>query len=437
MVGQEKSRTDLGAQAAAEAQAQTVNARALRARHCTNDSPGAPPSNTAPANDNSSSVRILRSGVDSLYLSFHGQLADSTETELDRLKVSAQSDKPVERSGSVLQILSHRFEVKPRGFRRFPFVLVDNWFHLSLSRSSAQSLPMAYVQVRSEPLSRAGVHQVDHLLDLVINQLGEKRKKLVSRIDLCIDFLVERHLSEISSLAWVKRSKKYNTHEVDNHFTGFSFGYGGGLSARLYDKSKEIESSGKVWLYDLWAENGWLGELPVWRLEFQFDRATLNDFGLSSVKEVRENLNQLWRYATTEWLRLVVPSDSDSRKSRWPVDPMWAALQKVQFGPDRQEGLWRVPKQRLPSRQHMFINGLGGITTFMALNGITNIDEAVQQFINEAHAYHLENYRHTGKTLSEYTRLKAMEKAKRFNVRFKVNPEDLDPEAYRKAKWGE
>jgi hypothetical protein len=225
-------------------------------------------------------------------------------------------------------------------------------------------------------------------------------------------------------------------YEIHGQFTGFSFGLGGGLSARLYDKTKEIEKSNKTWLYPLLQEGGWFGELPVWRLEFQFRRQVLKDFGIDNTKDLIESQTKLWRYAASKWLRLVQRSENDQQKSRWPLHPLWQTLQGVSFGPDDGEGLFRIPKQRFPSNDHMFINGLGGITTFMAKEGFEDIDEAINHFMDAAHEHHRRLYQITGKTLRQYARQKALEKRRKFNTRAK-NPKDKDPAAYRKIKEGE
>src|SRR5689334_21478262 len=76
------------------------------------DGKGAPPSNTAP--DNSSpSFRLLRWGIDSLYLSYPGELAESVKANLRKLKLKAQGSEQ-EASKAQLQIGDHVFEVKDK-----------------------------------------------------------------------------------------------------------------------------------------------------------------------------------------------------------------------------------------------------------------------------------------------------------------------------------
>ena len=47
-----------------------------------------------------------------------------------------------------------------------------------------------------------------------------------------------------------------------------AFGSGNEVSARLYDKTLEIQKSGKDYMRPLWAMEGWNGQQDVWRMEF-------------------------------------------------------------------------------------------------------------------------------------------------------------------------
>lgn len=61
-----------------------------------NESRGAPPSNTAPANytNPDNGTRVLRYGVDSLYLTYRGLLDEKVDARLDQLKHFASKRCP-------------------------------------------------------------------------------------------------------------------------------------------------------------------------------------------------------------------------------------------------------------------------------------------------------------------------------------------------------
>src|SRR5690606_1413668 len=72
---------------------------------------GAPPSNTAPDNCNPEYFQPLRWGIDSLYLSYPGQLLESTEDKLKELKLLAQCRDDLAALAQY-PIQEHCFEVK-------------------------------------------------------------------------------------------------------------------------------------------------------------------------------------------------------------------------------------------------------------------------------------------------------------------------------------
>ncbi len=96
--------------------ASVLGARSARGRN--GGGTGAPPSNTAPDNCNPAFLP-LRYGIDSLYLSYPGELADHRETELRRLKALAQS-APHEAAKAQISIEGHVFEVKDKSSGLFP-----------------------------------------------------------------------------------------------------------------------------------------------------------------------------------------------------------------------------------------------------------------------------------------------------------------------------
>ena len=380
---------------------------------------GALPSNTAPANCTGGyrNHRILRAGVDSLYLSFSGQLKGEVEENLIQLKMLAQADEVTTQARAVIMLNGHRFEVRDKGKGRFPYVLLDNWFHLQVSSQEATRLPMVYAQIGSEVLTRCGLLVSVDALHEVIEGLGHlTAKAIVSRADLCVDFVTSESLETIPRRAWVTRSDRYTSHYESNHFSGLTFGLGGDLSCRLYDKTLEIEKSGKTYFHDIWREQGWDGMASVWRLEFQFRRSVLSELGVNIVSDLEGNLAGLWRYATGDWLRLTIPSSTDQTKARWPNRALWDELHAASWDSDLGEPLSRCRKERIPSDNSLFVNGLGAVTSFMAREGIESFDEALQAYGKAAHDFHREHMKKTGKVLSKYAKDKALAKARRFNT---------------------
>lgn len=380
---------------------------------------GAPPSNTAPANckNPKSYVQLLRSGVDSLYVSYPGILPKSKASYLEELKERAKSPDPDVKASASLDLNDHRFEVRDRGKGRFPFVLVDNWFHLQIAGEKAHKLPLAYVQLSSELVTRAGWENALANLSATVQGLdGVTGPPSISRVDICTDFTTQADFEAFPLNAWVARAKQLGCYYSANRLTGYSFGLGGDMSVRIYDKTEEIRKSGKTYFHDLWKAQGWDGQQTVWRLELQYKRSVLRELGVEVAKQLSLNLAALWRYGTKNWLRLTLPNMSDETRSRWPNHPLWDELIDVDWECELYEGLVRVQRARVPDDRYLYVNGISGITSYMATKGISDFNEGLSGFIREAMAYHKAMGIETGADLQSYARLKTNEKAKRYNT---------------------
>lgn len=57
----------------------------------------------------------------------------------------------------------------------------------------------------------------------------------------------------------------------------------------------------------------------------------LTQKGLSKLTDVLANMNGLWSYATTEWLKLTIPNPEDKTRSRWAIHPLWSALSSLDW----------------------------------------------------------------------------------------------------------
>lgn len=219
---------------------------ALAASSLESSLPGAPPSNTAPANCIDDQNTILRSVVDSLYLSFKGSLFEEIEQKLIELKALGQSDNPSEVASAVLMLEDHRFEVLGRGAKNFPYILKDGVFNIQLSKVSSEKLPLAYVQIMSEALTLSGLIPVVRKLKDILRLLGTFSVVNVSRVDVCCDFTTPVQFSDIPQVGWISRSSKRHNYFESGVFSGFVFGQGSPMSARLYDKTLEIKVSKKT-----------------------------------------------------------------------------------------------------------------------------------------------------------------------------------------------
>ena len=150
---------------------------------------GAPPSNTAPYNCNPGDgffYKALRWGIDSLYLSYPGELSRESDARLKALKLLAQSTDPNEVAKAQLPLGKHVFEVKEKGASLFPYIIEDGAFRIQLSRPGHKA-PMAYVKVSAALLAHVGPVEAEKRLYELLSQLGEIKESclhMASRMDL-------------------------------------------------------------------------------------------------------------------------------------------------------------------------------------------------------------------------------------------------------------
>lgn len=344
---------------------------------------GADPSNTAPAN-----CTLLRFGVDSLYLTFPGQLSDEGALRLDAAREAARAEDESTQALAQLSILDHLFEAGPTGGKLFKYSLSDHAYRLTIKGKKPKRLPLACAQISSRFLTAVGVEQAVSQLRLILSSFATLEPGAsVSRLDLFTDFASPFALDAWDDDSWVTRARFQDRHRVDGLFTGWSIGRGK-LMARLYDKTLEIKASGKDYLRPIWMENGWDGVSPVYRLEFQFRNEALKELGCNQYPEVLEHLGGLWEYAATKWLRLCVPCASDDTKTRWPLHPLWEGLQRVPWA--NPQPLTRVPIRLggVPTDEALFRPFFSALTSYMAARGVLDPDEAWERLFLEARGHY-------------------------------------------------
>jgi hypothetical protein len=404
--------------AAVRPPARTRASRAADGRTHSEDAKGTPPSNTVPSNSIPEQFTVLLFGVDSLYLSFPGNLSVEWEEKLEHLKLLAQSESEKEQSQAQLKIGEHLFEVSDHGAKRFPYILADNCFFIKFSSSRGKSLPLATVQISSEYLHAVGEGAATANLCSIIGQFGGNvGVPIISRADVFLDFICSVDFDGLDQECWMTRANllaKYYDRRIPYPFTGWVVGQGGDLSSRLYEKTVEIEyKSRKFFFHELWQRRGWkLGD-KVWRQEFQLRREPLKQLGMHTVPDLLQLYDALWRYLTQDWLRLAIPNPNDVTRTRWPTHPVWQSISQVfdQFMEERPR-LERFRPQRIPREEWMLVNGLGGLTSFMASRGIEDFDTGLSEYVLRARVFHHVN----GRNLEDYISHKVKVKARKYNT---------------------
>lgn len=376
---------------------------------------GASLSNTAPAKYiQNQNIDSLRCAVDSLYISYRGNIYPQIEELLAECKEIAQHTEGSIKYHSHIKLEGHKFQVMPKGAGRFSFVLKDNWFTIQVSSGKSFSMPLAYIQISSELLTFTPLDEVLKHLDEVIYKLGKvKGNPAVSRLDLCMDFVPRFDIESIDIQQWRTRATQIDRFHQHKRPSGWRIGKGL-VMGRLYNKTLEIQKSKKEYLKPLWNAQGWDGVSDVWRMEFQMKREFLVNVGLKRPDQITELSPALWKYATTKWLQLVTPT-ADTNEARWPVTEAWQEISQACTNTECQ-AVKPVVKQRVPDDNYLFVNGLAAISSFMAREGISDLGEALGEFLHEAERYHQTV---KDQKMEDYLRSKAKEKTLRYNTELK------------------
>ncbi len=365
----------------------------------------------------------LRWGIDSLYLSYPGELSASADAQLSKLKQQAQGqDYEAARAQFVLG--DHIFEVKDKGSGLFKFGLVDGHYDIKLSTSKARNVPMAYVQVRSGVLTAKSPADIEAEVRALLAEIGNVTAPKVSRVDLFVDFASLLDMEGWPRQAWVTRASAVHQYAEDSAFTGWMIGAGGPLVARLYLKILECQKTGKAYLMDLWRQAGWDEVMPVWRLELEFRRECLAQLDVGSLPAVLGNLNGLWSYALTEWLRLCDPNPNDKTRARWPIHPLWAALASVDWETDGGPLARTFPKSRAPSVDWIGRRALGLVASIASLKHLSDFAEASFDLMHAASNALGERYSLSGISLDQGF----AEMVEVCNRKYNIAVNDPDPE---------
>lgn len=263
----------------------------------------------------------LASGIDALYLSGRADLSSGLLDELDRLKTQAVEDE----AAVDWQLGGYPVKVLGRAFGKYRFAVKHELALIGFTPSD--TLPAIRVQPTSLAIHALGPDLTVLWVRNVLDAMGVEAHLHVARLDLHADWQSLWIDAEERS-HFVGYANRRALYEVDEELSGLNIGTrGGAIYARIYDKTRELEGKGDDWWLDIWGAAHDPGQ-HVLRIEFEFSRDGLREFGADTPEDVFELVGPLWAYATGSWLSLRTPT-SDETRSRWPLDPRWAAVQRA------------------------------------------------------------------------------------------------------------
>ena len=348
---------------------------------------GAPPSNRAPDSCISGGYQLLSRHVDSLELSYPGSLRPGIAAHLAEAKALAQSRDDHDVARAQIVLAGELFAVQDKGYQRFKYVLAGNSFRLTLSDAGSGKMPLALCQIRNAALLASGPEACEARLRTVLREISDLAGDgTVSRIDLAADFTTSDDMEAWDRRAWVTRLRDKNKYADGERHSGWKLS-GDAVAFGMYDKTLEVQKSGKAYMYDVWERAGHVPWETVWRVEARFWRAFLYRYGIRGLSDVLASIPGLWAHFLTETLRLTVPNPGDETRSRWPDHPLWGFLRGVDWGSSFVP-LCRVPVTLgAPSDEYLGKQMASLVTSIMGRDGLAEADEAVPRLLAYARSW--------------------------------------------------
>lgn len=276
-----------------------------------------------------SGLRILASGVDTLYMSARGALYEGLLVCLQGMR---DLNPKMEEIPFSFHTEAPNTVLRQYGRRGYKFLLSSLAFDISLG--AGEQFPEALIELRSQYIHSVGLETaVDQITELMSRDFFPHGFKLkVSRVDVFADeqgWQPKRGDFSRFVCRAVKASAFDQTptrvDEVRGQFSGFTFGKGD-VVARIYDKTVEMGT-------DTWPELMWVGrdeDEHVWRIEFQYRRKALKELRVFHPEDVLHHRQGLWQYGL-KWLSLRERT-KDQTRSRWHVAGVWTELGSAAIG---------------------------------------------------------------------------------------------------------
>lgn len=288
------------------------------------------PSNTDPSNYNA--AVLVATGVDTLVVSVKCKPLDSMlsmlrsirDGELASAELSSREPLPIP-CGVIFA--DSELSVLPHGRKSWSVVLRNELVDVQLGRGGVAGV---YALIRCSAAflwSRSLAEVIASLNEFVAFywDAGAVESIQVSECHLARD-VAGVDLNEVwSDLRPGLITRADRLMPVENHARLESVMIGSRssrISAILYDKSREIQKSHKLWMREVWSRNGWQEDMPVWRAEFRMRRDFLRAVKIETLDDLAEAIGTLWAYVAGEWFRH--SEDTDPNVTRRQVSLWWS-----------------------------------------------------------------------------------------------------------------
>lgn len=294
-------------------------------------------------------VSGVASGVDALYLSGATEPSQHLLSQLAEARRAAQAEgEPVEfdlgGSGTL-------FTVAPGAWGKYPYQLNHEYGRVGITGS--RHLPAIRIQPRAECLHAFGPEIAANWFMLEVSDAFGGLEAVawdVARLDLFCD-VQGWDVSVADRTGFVCRATATAEFRENGALTGLTFGRRGGrVYTRIYDKTVDAAHKASLGIWqDRWAQSGtYRSEEPVWRVEFELDRALVRQLVRGTPDDVLAGRGGIWGYVADKWLTYRRAS-VDSNRSRWPIADEWRVIQGASLRGEAL-GLERVQERVLTHR---------------------------------------------------------------------------------------
>jgi hypothetical protein len=121
----------------------------------------------------------------------------------------------------------------------------------------------------------------------------------------------------------------------------------------------------------------------MWRVEVQFRRGFLNDYGINTFAELLDSRQSLWTYATTKWLSMREPiNDNPTRR---PFTEFWRRVQNADFTDGQEAPIVPLTKrEKTGMEEERGISQIIGVARSVARNKRTTTLESLKSLTSKA-----------------------------------------------------
>lgn len=281
--------------------------------------------------------QIVLTGIDTLAIGYMiGEyLLTPEEWQMLTFAKEAAQERMFSKEGMPVMLRGREFSLARKGSQGYEFVLRndDMTVQMAARADGGASYPEVRVTFRSTYLWRFGWRAAVRSVEKWVASWATIDGDKVSRADFMVDHAGALPEVNFRNKEVVTRARTRGEFFIQRHLTGlletgYTFGKGD-VRCRVYDKRAEIEHSQKVWFEEIWRKRGWDGETPVTRVEFQTRRDFLHSMQVETVKDLEDQLGDIWRYLTSEWLQLKDERPGDSNRTRWAPKAFWMATMEA------------------------------------------------------------------------------------------------------------